>query len=83
VGRPATWSNFGNERIREKTPGCVSVWFFAKRDASAPKSNERIGELFGVSYSSISHIVKTVQTGLGTDKVAMEKFVNVYSLFKI
>jgi len=46
-------------------------------------TNERIGELFCVSYYSITHIVKTVQERLGTAKVLMEKFMNVYSLFKI
>ena len=46
-------------------------------------TNKKIGALFGVSYSSISHIVKSVQTKLGTDKAFMGKFMKTYSLFKI
>ena len=46
-------------------------------------ANKKIGALFGVSYSSISHIVKSVQTKLGTDKAFMGKFMKTYSLFKI
>jgi putative transposase len=46
-------------------------------------TNKKIGDLFGVSYSSISHIVKSVQVRLKTDKAFMTKFMNVYSLFKI
>ena len=46
-------------------------------------TNKKIGELFGVSYSSISHIVKSVQSGLDRDKEYREKFMKTYSLFKM
>ncbi len=43
-------------------------------------TNEKIGDLFGVSYSSISHIVKSVQVRLNTDKTFMTKFMKIYSI---
>lgn len=46
-------------------------------------TNDKIGELFGVSYSSISHIVKSVQDRLGEDKGFKKKYLKAYSLFKI
>jgi REP element-mobilizing transposase RayT len=46
-------------------------------------TNEKIGELFGVSYSSISHIVRSVQERLGKDKAFKKKYLKLYSLFKI
>jgi len=46
-------------------------------------TNKKIGELFGVSYSSISHIVKSVQSGLERNKEYREKFMKTYSLFKM
>lgn len=46
-------------------------------------TNEKIGELFGMSYSSVSHIAKSVQARLGTDKEFIRKFNNAYSLFKM
>jgi len=46
-------------------------------------TNEKIGDLFGVSYSSISHIVKLVQSKLDTDKTFREKLKKINSLFKI
>ena len=46
-------------------------------------TNKKIGALFGVGYSSISHIVKSMQIKLGTDKAFMENFMKAYSLFKI
>ena len=45
--------------------------------------NTKIGELFGVRYSSISHIVTSVQTGLEINKEHREKFMKIYPLFKI
>jgi REP element-mobilizing transposase RayT len=46
-------------------------------------TNEKIGGLFGVSYSSISHIVKSAQDRIGKEKGFQKKFIRVYSLFKI
>lgn len=46
-------------------------------------SNENIGKLFGVGYSSISHIVKSAKSRLDHDDRFREKFITVYSLFKI
>ena len=46
-------------------------------------TNKKIGELFGVSYSSISHIVKSVQSELERNKEYREKFMKTYSLFKM
>jgi len=46
-------------------------------------TNEKIGELFGVSYSSISHIVKSVKSELETNEEFLEKFMKIYSLFKM
>ena len=44
-------------------------------------TNTKIGELFGVSYSSISHIVTSVQSVLERNKEYREKFMKTYSLF--
>lgn len=46
-------------------------------------TNGKIGEIFGVSYSSISHIVKSVQSELDMNKEYREKYVKIYSLFKM
>ena len=44
-------------------------------------TNTKIGELFGVRYASISHIVISVQSGLERNKGHREKFMKTYSLF--
>ena len=46
-------------------------------------TNDKIGKLFGVTYSSISHIVKTVRSGMEKDRDLKEKYGKIYSLFKI
>ncbi len=46
-------------------------------------TNEEIGKLFDVSYSSISHIVKSVRNRLGRNKAFMGKYMDAYSLFKM
>jgi len=45
--------------------------------------NVKIGDIFGVSYSSISHIVKSVQSELDMNKEYRDKFMKIYSLFKM
>jgi REP element-mobilizing transposase RayT len=46
-------------------------------------TNERIGELFGVTPSSISHSVRAMNLKLLKDRQAKDKFNQIYSLFKI
>ena len=46
-------------------------------------TNEKIGRLFGVTYSSVSHIVKSTKSRLDRNERLMEKFDKIYSLFKI
>jgi REP element-mobilizing transposase RayT len=46
-------------------------------------TNEEIGRLFGVTYSSVSHSVKALKSRLGTDRRLKKKFNRIYSLFKI
>lgn len=46
-------------------------------------TNVKIGDIFGVSYSSISHIVKSVQSELDMNKEYRDKFMKLYSLFKM
>ena len=46
-------------------------------------TNEAIGQLFGVTYSSISHIVKSIKSRLKKDRRLNEKFDRIYSQFKI
>jgi hypothetical protein len=45
-------------------------------------TNEEIGKFFGVSYSSVSHIVKSSKSKLGQEEGYKEKFDRIYSLFK-
>ena len=45
-------------------------------------TNEAIGHLFGVTYSSISHIVKSMKSILKKDRRLNEKFDRLYSQFK-
>jgi predicted transcriptional regulator len=46
-------------------------------------SNQRIGELFGISYSSVSHIVKSVNTKVKEDHKFAEKLRWLKSQFKM
>lgn len=46
-------------------------------------TNAKIGSLFGVTYSSVSHSVKAVRSKLDEDRRLNDKFSRVYSLFKI
>jgi len=46
-------------------------------------TNGKIGDIFGVSYSLISHIVKSVQSELDMNKECRDKFMKIYSLFKM
>jgi hypothetical protein len=46
-------------------------------------TNERLGELFGVTYSAISHIVKGVKDQLIRDPRSREKIAKLHSQFKI
>ena len=46
-------------------------------------TNEKIGRLFGMTYSSISHIVRSVKLRMEENCVLKEKFNQIYSLFKI
>jgi len=46
-------------------------------------TNEKIGQLFGFSYSSVSHIVKTVQARIKKDRKFSEKLNRINSQFKM
>ena len=46
-------------------------------------TNDKIGRLFGMTYSSISHIVKKVRSRMEEDRDLKEKFSQIYSQFKI
>jgi putative transposase len=46
-------------------------------------TNEKIGELFGVTSSSISHSVRSLSRKLEKDRQSRDKLDQVYSLFKI
>ncbi|MHC4639451.1 MAG: transposase, partial [Planctomycetota bacterium] len=46
-------------------------------------TNEKIGELFGVTSSSISHSVRAMKLKLQTDRQSKNKLNQIYSLFKI
>jgi len=46
-------------------------------------TNEKIGALFGVTYSSVSHSVKVMQLNLEKDRRLKDRFIPIYSLFKI
>jgi len=46
-------------------------------------TNEKIGRLFGMTYSSISHIVRSVRLRMEKNRRLKEKFNQIYSLFKI
>jgi len=55
----------------------LSVW------KTGMMSNDEIGNLFGVTYSSISHIVKTIRIRLKEEDNLKERFNRIYSQFKI
>ena len=44
-------------------------------------TNDRIGNLFGITYSSVSHIVKTVRLRIDKDRDLKGKYSKIYSLF--
>ena len=46
-------------------------------------TNEKIGELFGVTSSSISHSVRALNLKLQKDRQSRDKLNQIYSLFKI
>jgi hypothetical protein len=46
-------------------------------------TNEKIGELFGVTSSSISHSVRALNLKLQKDRQSKDKLNQIYSLFKI
>ena len=46
-------------------------------------SNKEIGELFGITHSSVSHIVKPVRKKLPRDRDLKQRFITVNSLFKM
>jgi hypothetical protein len=46
-------------------------------------TNEKIGELFGVTSSSISHSVRALSLKLKNDRQSSDKLGQIYSLFKI
>jgi putative transposase len=46
-------------------------------------TNDGIGRLFGMTYSSVSHIVKSIRLKMAQDPTLEERFNHIYSLFKI
>jgi chromosomal replication initiation ATPase DnaA len=46
-------------------------------------TNANIGNLFGVTYSSVSHSMRAVSDRLKKDKALRRKINGLYSLFKI
>jgi hypothetical protein len=46
-------------------------------------TNDGIGRLFGMTYSSVSHIVKSIKLKMAQDPTIEERFNHIYSLFKI
>jgi hypothetical protein len=46
-------------------------------------TNEKIGDLFGVTSSSVSHSVRTLNLKLQKDRQSRDKLNQIYSLFKI
>jgi len=55
----------------------LSVW------KTGMLTNDKIGRLFGMTYSSVSHIVKSLTLRMEQDNNLRERFDHVYSLFKI
>ena len=50
--------------------------------ATGQLKNEQIGKLFGLSYSGVSHAVKSVKSKLAKDRPLQTKFDQLNSLFK-
>ncbi len=46
-------------------------------------TNSKIGDLFGVTYSSVSHSVKSTKSKLEKNRQLKNKFNRIYSLFKM
>ena len=46
-------------------------------------TNDQIGELFGLSYSAISHAVKSLKARMSHNKELTKNFDNLYSQFKL
>ena len=46
-------------------------------------TNDKIGCLFGMTYSSVSHIVRSIRLRMEQDNSLKERFDHIYSLFKI
>jgi transposase len=51
--------------------------------ATGQLKNEQIGKLFGLSYSAVSHAVKSVKSKLTKDRQLRTKFDQLNSLFKL
>jgi hypothetical protein len=45
--------------------------------------NEQIGNLFGLSYSGVSHAVKSAKLKLSNSRQLQIKFNQLYSLFRL
>jgi uncharacterized membrane-anchored protein YjiN (DUF445 family) len=54
----------------------LSVW------KTGMLTNGEIGQLFGTTYSAVSHIVKSVRQRIDQDYRLKERFDNIFSLFK-
>jgi hypothetical protein len=46
-------------------------------------TNDKIGRVFGIMYSSISHIVRSVRLRMEDNRDLKKKFNQIYSLFMI
>ena len=46
-------------------------------------TNEEIGRLFGMTYSSVSHIVRSIKMRIKQDNDLKDKYNVIYSLFKV
>jgi putative transposase len=55
----------------------LSVW------KTGVLTNHEIGSLFGMTYSSVSHIVKAIKVRMKKNQGLKEQFENIYSLFKM
>ncbi len=55
----------------------LSVW------KTGMMTNDEIGKLFGTTYSSVSHIVKTIRIRMKEELNLKERFNRIYSQFKI
>ena len=55
----------------------LSVW------KTGVLTNDKIGRLFGMTYSSVSHIVRSIRLRMEQDNSLKERFDLIYSLFKI